>query len=326
MKHIESLGRPLATIIKDVKEIPAMMGVIAQKGGTRPAWGVKNSKAEHMLLAWPQESLLRGAIIITGKPEEKLSPCSVFPFLEGISNELAVEKTHTWANGIEGEVACAIGETEELLWFYDPLYFRDKQTDLTEGVTQTFYMAGLCLAVRPALLDELTVTNGPQYEAYVAAWLQENPGKTRLDAPSLKMDLKGQRILAPTGVAGEYQARATVKKPESFNFGPENGEVKINRFVVTFGQKQFLNLMMYASEFVCQKGYEPKEGDEVDLLFWLQGRVIDADPTDMTGTIDLAGQAEQNGTAQEATEAKKTSKKKIEKAPEHVMPKGVKKS
>ena len=280
MKHIENLGKAWATIIKNPKEIPAMMTVVAQNGGTRPVWCVKDEKIEHMLLAWPKESLFRSAIIVSGKPEEKLTPCTVIPFLEGLANELRVEKTHTWKNGIEGEVACAIGDTEDLLWFYNPLYFRDRKIDLTEGVEQTFYMSGLCFAVRPAALDELTITSGAQYEARLAAWLQENPEKTRLDAPSLKVNLRGERILAPTEIAGEYQARAIVQRPEFFNFGPEKGEVKIHRFIVTFGQKKFLNLMMYASEFACLKGYEPKEGDEVDLLFCLQGRVVDVDTTE----------------------------------------------
>jgi len=282
MKHIESMARVWSTIIKDTKELPAVMTVTAHKGSTRPVWCVNDGKVEHMLLVWPQESFFRSAIIVSGKPEGKLNPCTVMPFLEGIPNALRVEKTHTWKNGIEGEVACALGETEDLLWFYDPLYFRDRKIDLTEGVEQTFYMSGLCLAVRPALLDELTITNGPQYEAWSTKWLQENPDKTRLDVPPLKMDLRGQRILAPTQIAGEYQARAIVEKAEFFNFGPEKGEVKIHRFVVTFGQEKFLHLMMYASEFSCLKGYEPKEGDEVDLLFWLQGRIVDVDPTEQT--------------------------------------------
>ena len=28
---------------------------------------------------------------------------------------------------------------------------------------------------------------------------------------------------------------------------------------------------------MCVKGYEPKEGDDVDMIFWLQGRVDDTE-------------------------------------------------
>ena len=33
--------------------------------------------------------------------------------------------------------------------------------------------------------------------------------------------------------------------------------------------------IIYAPEKVCHKGYVPKEGDDVDMVFWLQGRVDD---------------------------------------------------
>lgn len=277
MQHIENHLRPWSTLLQDTKELPAVMTVIVKHGGTRPVWCTKGNKKETMLLAWPQSSFLRSSIIVTGKEEGKLDPVSVMPFMEGIANPLCVEKTYAWKNGIDGEVACAMGETGQLLWFYDPLFFRDVKTDLTEGVTQTFYVSGLCLGIRPALLDELTITQGPDYEQYLAAWLQENPDKKRIDAPPLKVPLKGQRILAPTEIASEYQARAIVSEVETINYGPEQAPTKVYRFGVTFGQEQFLHIMMYVSEKVCLKGYEPKAGDEVDMLFWLQGRIVDVD-------------------------------------------------
>ncbi len=278
MQHLENLVRYWSTLIKDTKDLPNVLTVTAKHGGTRPAWIDKDEKMEKMLLAWPEKSALRSATIVSGKVDKELVPCTVMPFMEGIPNELRVEKTYTWKNKIEGQVGCAIGESEYILWFYDPLYFRDKKVDLTEGVEQTFYMAGLCLGVRPALLDELTITNGPEYEARLALWLEQNPGKTRFEAPALKVSLRGQRILGPTEIAGEYQARAIIQQVESFYFGPETAEVKIYRFVVTFGQEKLLKLMMYASERACLNNYEPKVGDEVDLLFWMQGRIVDSEP------------------------------------------------
>lgn len=283
MQHIENHLRPWSTVLPNTKELPNVITVVVKHGGTRPAWCVKGNKQETMLLAWPKESLMRASILVTGEEEGKLDPVSVMPFLEGRSNELRVEKTHAWKNGVEGEVACAMGDSEELLWFYDPLFFRDIKTDLTEGVTQTFFIAGLCLGIRPALLDELTITSGPHYEAHLATWLQENPDKKRIDAPALKVPLKGQRILAPTQVASEYQARAIISTVETLDFGPEQSPTKIYRCGVTFGQEKFLNVMMYISEKVCLKDYTPQVGDEVDMLFWMQGRVVDIDEEAILG-------------------------------------------
>ena len=68
----------------------------------------------------------------------------------------------------------------------------------------------------------------------------------------------------------------TLGKVESFDFGPEGAQEKIYCFGASFGQDdKWLNLLMFAPERICN-GYEPKEGEEVDLAFWMQGRVVDA--------------------------------------------------
>lgn len=277
MQHAEHMKKQWVVIMKDMKNIPHLMGIIAEKGGTRPCWTQNTKKNDRMLLAWPQNSFFRAAIIVSGAPQSKLVPDTVFPFLEGIPNTLRVEDTYPWKNGVEGEVSAAVGDTNEKVWFYDPLYFRDREVDLTEGVDQLFYISGLCYGIRPALLDELTVTQGPQYEAYAAAWLNENLEKTRLDVPALKVNLRGERILMAEPVCSEYQARAVVQDPELMTFGEGDMEINVYRFVVTFGKENFIHIMMYAPESTCINGYVPKTGDEVDLMFWMQGRIADAE-------------------------------------------------
>ncbi len=158
--------------------------------------------------------------------------------------------------------------------------------DLTEGIEQTFYLSGLCLGLRRALLDEITITSGPYYEAHAEKWLQENSDKTRLDVPALKIDIHGKRLLAPTDIASEYQARVTVEKVEEFIFGPEKGGEKIYRFVATFGDKENVRILMFVPAKACAKGYVPKAGDEVDMIFWMQGRVVDIAADDVEKIYD----------------------------------------
>ena len=64
------------------------------------------------------------------------------------------------------------------MWFYDPLYGRDKD-DLTPGITHTFLLAGLAFGLCKALLDEITITQGVRYEAYAEAC----PAPARLIRP-----------------------------------------------------------------------------------------------------------------------------------------------
>lgn len=286
MKHEEVLAKPWSCLVKNMKELPYVMKVVVDEGGTRPAWHAKDGNKENFVMAWPKETLLRAGIIVGGEVDGKLEPKAIFPFMEGFPNKLRIEAKYPWANGLEGEVGCFAGESNQILWFYDPLYFRDYKIDLTEGIEQTFYLSGLCLGMRRALLDEITITSGPHYEAHVEKWLAENPGKTRLDVPALKIDIHGKRILSATGIASEYQARAVVEDVEEFIFGPQQGGEKVYRFVTTFGEKEHIRVLMFVPAKVCQKGYVPKAGDEVDMIFWLQGRVIDIAPEDVEQVQD----------------------------------------
>ncbi len=286
MKHEELLVKPWSVLLNNLKEIPYVMKVVVDEGGTRPAWNAKDGKSENFVMAWPKEPLLRAGIIVGGEVDGKLEPKAIFPFMEGFPNTMKVETTHAWANGVEGEVGCLAGESDQILWFYNPLFFRDKVIDLTEGIEQTFYLSGLCLGLRRALLDEITITSGPYYEAHAEKWLQENSDKTRLDVPALKIDIHGKRLLAPTDIASEYQARVTVEKVEEFIFGPEKGGEKIYRFVATFGDKENVRILMFVPAKACAKGYVPKAGDEVDMIFWMQGRVVDIAADDIEKIYD----------------------------------------
>lgn len=283
MQHVEQLTDKWYPLLAASAMIPGVVATTLSQGGTRPVWNVEQGETQTMLMAWPERSLLRSAVVIRGPREGKLEPITVTPFLEGFPNLLTVVDAHPWGKGtdregIQGEVLAQPEDKGDPLWFFDPLFFRDARVDLTPGVTQTFYLAGLCLGIRRALLDELTVTEGPRYEAHAAQWLEANPGKTRLDVPPLKVPLNGLRALGPTERCSEYQARARIYDVDSFDFGPEGAQEKVYRFGVTLGQNDTpLHFILYAPQRICVNGYEPREGHEVDVVFWMQGRVVDVD-------------------------------------------------
>ena len=147
-----------------------------------------------------------------------------------------------------------------------------------KGKTCNFLLSGLCFGIRRALLDELTVTQGPAYEKHALEWMKANPTKTRLDVPALKIPLKGKSIIDLTDHYCEYQCRASIFDVDSFQFGPEKSQMKVYRFGVSFGNPEKpVYAIIYAPERVCVKGYVPQEGDDVDMIFWLQGRVDDTE-------------------------------------------------
>lgn len=276
MQHLESMGDKWFALGVSIKDIEGVITTTLEYGGSRPVWEKKDEDLERILMAWPSDSLLRTSVLMTGKPEGKLSVAAVAPFMEGFANTLTIRDTFAWKGGHAGEI---MAEPEDFvgLWFYDPLFFRDAEGDVKDKTCE-FLLSGLCFGIRRALLDELTITQGPAYEHHALEWMKANPTKTRLDVPALKIPLKGKTIIDRTDRYCEYQCRATIFDVDSFMFGPEKAQTKVYRFGIGFGNpKKPVYVIMYAPEKVCHKGYVPAEGDEVDMIFWLQGRVADVE-------------------------------------------------
>ena len=275
--HAEGLGDAWAVVLgrNPAALMPQVISTVLHEGGTRPAWQWKRDGKEYVLMAWPREEALRASVLLRAEEEGgQLRPCDAVPLLEGQPNDLTVESVHPWENGSGADVAVSMIEGKNPMWLYDPLYIRDKD-DLTPGITHTFTLAGLCFAVRKALLDDVTITQGPQYEAYAADWLAAHPGTGRLDVPPLKVSMKGRRMIMPGRRFCEYQIRAEVEAVRQGQL--EQMPITLMYLRFPFEGREPMLLPVYASKMVL-KDYEPKAGDEIDAYVWLQGRVIDFDP------------------------------------------------
>lgn len=271
--HAEGLGDAWVALTgrNPAAIMPQVVGTVLHEGGTRPAWQWKRSGREHVLMAWPQDQPVRAAVLMAGEEGGKLTPVTAVPLLEGLPNDLLVEAVQPRAEGLGADVAVTMIEGGNPMWFFDPLYGRD-QDDLTPGITHTFWLAGLALGIRKALLDELTITQGPRYEAHAAAWLEAHPGSSRLDVPPLKIPMAGKHCIMPGRHFGEYQVRAMVERVEEFRL--EAMDVRALYLNFPFEDRPPLRLALYASTFVLGD-YVPEEGDEVEAYVWLEGRIID---------------------------------------------------
>ena len=275
--HFEGLGMPFAVLLgaPPQKLINQVVATCMGAGGSRPAWSWKRSGNEYHVMAWPKEEPVRAAVLVGGKEKEKLSPLDCFPLIEGLPNDLTVDSVHAWQQGMGANVAAFVEEGYKPMWFYDPMYNRDKD-DLTPGVKQTFLVGALAFALKKALLDNLTITQGPYYEEYAARWLEEHPGSSRLDVPPLQIKMAGQHIIMPGHNYCEYQMRTSIDQIEDHKL--DKMEVKILYVRFPFEGRDPVLLPIYASKAVL-KDYEPKVGDEIDAYVWLQGRIIDIDDT-----------------------------------------------
>ncbi len=251
--------------------IPQVVATVLHEGGTRPSWQWQNKGNEYVFMAWPKEQPCRAAVLMAGPEGEKLVPITAVPLLQGLPNDLEVAGVHPRSDGQGADVACAMGEGQNPMWFFDPFYMRD-QADLTSGITHTFWLAGLAFGLRKALLDEVSLTQGPEFELFAEEWLKRNPDKQRKDLPPLKIDVRGKHLIMPGKRYGEYQMRATILKVDDYQLETMPGKVLHLQFPME--DRPPLALALYASRFIL-KDYEPAAGDEIDAYVWFQGRIID---------------------------------------------------
>ncbi|MGE9984664.1 hypothetical protein [Desulfovibrio sp. SGI.169] len=273
--HFEGLGDAWAVLTgqNPAAIMPQVAGTVLHAGGTRPAWQWKRGGRDHVLMAWPKDQPARASVLMAGEEGGKLVPVSVAPLLEGLPNDLTVEKVHPWESGLGANVAVSMIEGKNPMWFFDPLYGRDHD-DLTPGVTHTFLLAGLAYGLRKALLDEVTITQGPRFEAYAEAWLAENPGKARLDVPPLKVEVAGRHLIMPGRRFCEYQLRAVIEEVQDCRL--EKMPLKILYLSFPFETREPMRLALYVSQMTLGD-FEPEKGQEVDAYVWLQARIIDID-------------------------------------------------
>lgn len=271
--HGESMGDVWLVLTgqNPAQIMPQIVGTVIADGGTRPVWQWTAGNQEYVLMAWPQESPIRAAVLMSGKEKGNLKPVSIVPLLEGLPNDLEVAEIHPREVDAGADVGVAMLEDKNPMWFYDPLYQRDKD-DLTPGVIHTFWLSGVALNIRKALLDYITLTQGYQYELYAQNWLETHPDKKSADVPPLKVGIKNRHIIMPGRHFGEYQIRAVIQKVEDWMF--EKMPVKALYLSFPFDDRQPMSLAIYASQFVLGN-YTPQVGDEIEAYVWLEGRIID---------------------------------------------------
>lgn len=281
--HTENLGNAWAVLVGNPQKLmPQIVGTILKAGGTRAPWKYVSGGRESLLMAWPADQPLRTAVVMQGEASKELKPRSAMPLLEGMPNDLTVEEVVPWKSGVEATVgACAV-EGQKPFWFYCPTYFRDSDA-LTPGVQHSFLLSALAFRLGKALVDEITITEGPQYEEYAARWLAAHEGSSRPDVPPLKISIVGKDLVFPGRVFGEYQMRTTVRAVESCTL--DKLSIRILTVAFPFENRPPLVFPVYVPAPVLN-GYEPQKGDEIDMYVWTQGRIIDYDPT--TGATEKA--------------------------------------
>jgi len=273
--HHEGLGDQWNVLVGNpARMMSQVVATVIHSGGTRAAWQRKDLNREYVMVAWPSDEPLRAAVVISGEVEGELKPITACPLLEGLPNDLEVDSVYVWENKAAANIALVVEEGRRPMWLYTPLYFRDREA-LTPGVTHTFLVAGLAYGLRHSLLDNITITKGPSFEAHAKKWLAEHEGKTHLDVPPIQVNVAGSSIILPGNNYCEYQMRGPILSVAHTKMDKLDVYMLHLRFEMK--SRAPLDIMIYAPANVCAEGYIPKVDDEIDVYVWLQGRIIDYD-------------------------------------------------
>ena len=83
--HFEGLGKAWLTLFKEPqRELPNLVVLTLDKGGTREAWRQNDEGLETLVMGWPAEAGLRIGVTVRGGLGERLKPISSYPLLEEI--------------------------------------------------------------------------------------------------------------------------------------------------------------------------------------------------------------------------------------------------
>ena len=86
----------------------------------------------------------------------------------------------------------------------------------------------------------------------------------------------GKRVIMPGRNFCEYEIRGIVEGVEECAL--EKMPLRVLHLSFPFEDREAMSLPVFASNFVLGD-YVPEEGHEVDAYVWLQGRIIDAEPS-----------------------------------------------
>lgn len=276
-EHVEGMGDAWNAFFGEAKQITDWLPKMVTEGKARKIRVVHNAGEEmHVtMLEYPTQSGVRiGMLVVKKQGEESAELWSCTPIFEGVTNNITIQNTHAWENGLEGVVAGKIGEDGPRITFYAPYYYYEcDQYDF--GAQLQIKLAGLALIAEKAEPNVIAIDKGPFFEIELQKFLHDNKGKTRSDFKPPVLSMAGSKILFPTKYACEWSFRCPVLAVE------EHTLCNVRFFIVSTGfagdGENPIHGHIALSERILH-GYEPKVGDDIQGVLWMTG-VIDQNKT-----------------------------------------------
>ncbi|WP_435363260.1 hypothetical protein [Haloarchaeobius sp. DYHT-AS-18] len=170
---------------------------------------------------------------------------SGYPAAEGITNEVAVSELIPWANGAEAQLSGTLGDATVSFFATN---FWEHEADYFGGDCEV-ELAALAYDLNPAETETLTDDEGNEFSTEGMAGFVPFEG----------------------GDVDDYIFQTTVETVTEVDFGGQPMyRMRVPLFRGDDGTEY--QVMLYAAKRLCGD-FEPGKGDDVEGVFWLQGRV-----------------------------------------------------
>lgn len=228
-------------------------------------------------LDWPETPLRYMAICATdpaaNEPEDDLLH-TFFPFCaEGVEVDLRIEGVHAdEGDPLEGGVIAYAEHARMVVSLWDPLFFLQRAY-YEIGKTYRFILAGLALRLSKAEESAIEMTEGPLVELRRQRAREEDPSADVSAIQSATLHVAADAtLLFPVK---DFPVWSTFRGPvEAIERFEVTGVPFLRlRTKVVSGEDRSLSIAIYVPVERLE-GYEPKIGDGIDGVVWLQGYAI----------------------------------------------------
>lgn len=273
-------GDHWGTIFEDVeKDVPELLKFMNQNGAIfDDKETLEEIKQEFnweafASVVYPEDSPIKFLFMLKYEADSDVNEVfTTYPMVEGIVNEIEIEKVLEWDNKFDGQIegyaGCPIG-------FYDTLYYRNKSKYKT-GHKYYFSLAGMAYSLQKAEQESLTINEGPMIDLEKKRVLKENPDADINQIDSVKLSLKGMSSFIPReSDVDDWGYRFRVDDIQNYLLRDDLIFKSLDGHFVKNGfEENNLYGRLYVSEHVLN-GYDPQIGDDIQGEMWLQGHLVE---------------------------------------------------
>lgn len=228
-------------------------------------------------LRWGTDRLANQILVVSNSAKQSNFLFSGYPIvLDGVHTEVSISKVEPWEYGIEGWVHGFVTSEGISICFFDTMYFAGT-AGLKEEDVVNYQLAGLAYWLRPIQRRSFEIREGGMWEMGRQRRLEAGETLEEASRP-VKVHMTGAAIFLPRGSDGDARDEAQFQGViEAIDIFEHDGQkvYRLEMVLMRPGDEEF-RMPVFASERTLD-GYEPRLGEDVEGMMWVQGRRIEAD-------------------------------------------------